>query len=171
MLSMQMMSAFRSVFVLVIAFGLAVLDLSAAATKKENPSTPQLWAEWVEPDFPFFSSILDARAAGEGFPTNDLTPRAVVLNLRHNLWMSSNTALLRIACLWQGEKGKPPVTPNALAPKSYHLSGGKTPGGQFPAPEPVGKVWLANAIYPGWQVLKSADDQPSFPAPREPAPS
>lgn len=38
--------------------------------------------------------------------------------------------------------------------------------GQFPAPEPVGQVWLANGIYPGWQ---GADV--SLKDPREPAPS
>lgn len=150
------------------------LGVDAAAKKSTKPTAstePSQWAEWVEPEFPFFSSVLDARKAGENFPTNNLTPRGIVMNLGHNLWACFDTDLLRIACVWQGEEGKPPVTPNALAPKSYHLSGGKTPGGQFPAPEPVGKVWLANGIYPGWQVLKSPDAKPSLDDPREPAPS
>ena len=43
----------------------------------------------------------------------------------------------------------------------------KTPGGQSPAPEPDGKVWLANGIYPGWQ----SGTSPAFEDPREPAPS
>jgi glucose/arabinose dehydrogenase/mono/diheme cytochrome c family protein len=127
------------------------------------PAAPSPWAEWVEKDFPFFSSILDARQAGGGFPTNNLTPRGLVLNLGHDVWACFDTDLLRVAAIWQG-KG---VTPNALAPKSYHLSGGKTPGGQFPAPQPEGKVWLANGIYPGWQV----GDKLSLTDPREPAPS
>ncbi|MGH9163319.1 MAG: DUF6797 domain-containing protein, partial [Vicinamibacteraceae bacterium] len=59
------------------------------------------------------------------------------------------------------------MTPRALAPGSYHAPDRKTKGGQFPAPEPDGKVWLANGIYPGWQ----SGARPSFGDPREPAPS
>lgn len=129
------------------------------------------WGDWVEKDFPFFSSVVDARDVGEGFPKDNLTPRGLILNLGHNLWACFDIDLLRIACIWEGEEGKPPVTPVALAPGSYHVAGQKTKDGQDDLPKPIGKVWLANGIYPGWQVLKSADDQPSFTDPREPGPS
>lgn len=128
------------------------------------------WADWIEPDFPFFSSVLDARNVGEGFPKDNLTPRGIILNLGHNLWACFDTDLLRIACIWQGEEGKPPVTQNALAPGSYHIAGQKTKDGEEDLPQPIGKVWLANGIYPGWQVLKSPDDKLSFIDPREPGP-
>ncbi len=59
---------------------------------------------------------------------------------------------------------------NGLAPGSYHIAGQKTKDGQEDIPKPVGKVWLANGIYPGWQVLKSPEDKPSFTDPREPGP-
>src|SRR5215217_429346 len=36
-----------------------------AQARTAAPRTP--WADWVEPDFPFFSSVLDARRAG-GLP-------------------------------------------------------------------------------------------------------
>ncbi len=125
------------------------------------------WSDWVEKDFPFFSSVLDARDIGEGFPKDNLTPRGLILNLGHDLWACFDTDLLRISCIWQG-KG---VTPVALAPGSYHIAGQKTKDGQDNLPKPDGKVWLANGIYPGWQVLKSPDDKPSFVDPREPGPS
>ena len=48
--------------------------------------------------------------------------------------------------MWRGKA----VTPKALAPGSYHEPDRKTQGGQSP-PEPDGKVWMANGIYPGWQ--------------------
>lgn len=128
------------------------------------------WAEWVEPDFPFFSSVLDARAIGEGFPKDNLTPRGLILNLGHNMWACFDTDLLRIACIWQGEEGKPPVAQTALAPGSYHIAGQKTKDGEDDLPTPIGKVWLANGLYPGWQVLKSEDDKPSFTDPRSPTP-
>ena len=49
---------------------------------------------------------------------------------------------------------------------SYHEPDRKTPGGQSPAPEPDGRTFAANGIYPGWQ----AGARPSFDDPREPAP-
>ena len=45
------------------------------------------WADWVEPDFPFFSSVLDARRAGAGLPENNLTPRGLMLNLGRGYWV------------------------------------------------------------------------------------
>jgi mono/diheme cytochrome c family protein len=120
------------------------------------------WADWIEPDFPFFSSVLDARRAGLG-PTNNLTPRGLVLNLGRGYWVGFDVDLLRISAMWRGNG----VTPKALAPGSYHTPDRKTPGGQFPAPEPAGQVWIANGIYPGWQ----SGARPSFQDPREAAPS
>jgi mono/diheme cytochrome c family protein len=120
------------------------------------------WADWVEPDFPFFSSVVDARAAGLGHADN-LSPRALVLNLGNGGWAAFDTDLLRIAAIWTGTG----LSPNALAPGSYLRPDRKTPGGQTPAPEPVGTVWVANGIYPGWQL----GERPSFADPREPAPT
>ncbi|MDZ4401416.1 cytochrome c [Prosthecobacter sp.] len=86
-----------------------------------------------------------------------------MLNLGHECWVCFDTDLLRIAAVWRG-KG---VTDKALAPGSYLDAGRKTPGGQFPAPQPDGKQWIANGIYPGWQT----GDRIGRDDPREPAPS
>lgn len=145
---------------------LLALVLSLQSVAAQQPAAAP-WGDFVEPDFPFFSSVLDAREAGEGLPKDNLTPRGLILNLGHNLWACFDTDLLRLACVWQGEPGKPPVTPDALASGSYHVAGQKTKDGQEYLPKPVGQVWLANGIYPGWQV----GDKPSFTDPREPAPS
>ena len=145
------------------------LLLSPAAGHPRQAASPEPrqemagWADWVEPDFPFFSSVLDARRAGPGFPADNLTPRGLMLNLGRGHWVGFDTDLLRVAAMWRG-KG---VTPKALAPGSYLVPDRKTPGGQFPAPEPDGEVWLANGIYPGWQT----GARPSAADPREPAPS
>lgn len=144
-----------------------ILAASLSAQKSGTAATPSPWGDFVEKDFPFFSSVLDCRDLGEGFPKDNLTPRGLILNLGHNLWACFDTDLFRIACIWEGEEGKPPVTPEALAPGSYHIAGQKTKDGQDFLPKPIGKVWLANGIYPGWQV----GEQPSFTDPREPAPS
>ncbi len=131
-------------------------DLSA-------PAAALTTANWVEPDFPFFSSVVDARRAGAAFPSDNLTPRALVLRVGSDVWAAFDVDLIRVAAIWRGTG----VTPVALAPGSYHHPDKKTPGGQSPLPEPDGPVWLANGIYPGWQIGKTV----SLADPREPAPS
>jgi cytochrome c551/c552 len=133
----------------------------ALAEAEHLPSGP--WADWVEKDFPFFSSVLDARKEGPISPANNLTPRGLILNLGHDCWACFDTDLLRISAIWEG-KG---VTPEALAPLSYHDAGLKTLDGQTKLPKPDGRIWLANGIYPGWQI----GDRASAVDPREPAPT
>jgi glucose/arabinose dehydrogenase/mono/diheme cytochrome c family protein len=147
----------------VIALMLASGVSHAAESKKAKAATAPDFAEWVEPNFPFFSSVLDARKAGEAFPKNNLTPRGIILNLGRDCWACFDPDLLRVAAVWRGRG----VTPTALAPGSYHEISRKTPGGQVGLPQPDGKMWLANGIYPGWQT----GTQLSLDDPREPAPS
>lgn len=127
------------------------------------PAAATEWGPWLEPDAPFFSSVLDARQAGEGLPADNLSPRALVLPAGPGQWVAFDPDLLRLAAVWQGAG----VTPSALAPGSYHVPDKKTPGGQTALPAPDGTVWLATGIYPGWQTA----DTPMFDDPREPAPS
>ncbi|MGH9309346.1 MAG: hypothetical protein ACRD1U_08235, partial [Vicinamibacterales bacterium] len=101
-----------------IACPLAVLVgiASSEPSPQRTPVAAPSWADWVEPDFPFFSSVLDARTAGAGLPADNLSPRAIILNLGNGLWAAFDTDLVRVAAMWRG-KG---VTPVALAPGSYH---------------------------------------------------
>lgn len=127
------------------------------------PASAPAWAEWVEPDFPFFSSVIDARRAGDGFPGANLTPRGVVMRIGPGQWAGFDVDLLRVAAVWRGRG----VTPVALAPGSYTRPDRKTPGGQSPLPQPDGEVLVANGIYAGWQ----SGPRVSLTDPREPAPS
>lgn len=136
---------------------------SGSSPQRTMPVVAPSWADWVEPDFPFFSSVLDARKAGAGLPADNLSPRAIVLNLGNGLWAAFDTDLVRVAAMWRG-KG---VTPVALAAGSYHAPDRKTEPGQSALPQPDGRVWIANGIYPGWQ----PGARPSLSDPREPAPS
>lgn len=163
-------------FVLLFSIALPLCGKDKPAPKpRDNKETEALeaarakspYAEWTEPDLPFFSSVLDARDLGEGWPKDNLTPRGLILNLGHDIWACFDTDLLRISLIWQGEPGKPPVTQVALAPGSYHLAGQKTKDGQEFLPKPIGKPWIASGIYPGWQV----GEKPSFTDPRDPAPT
>src|SRR3954451_8500857 len=157
-----MNSSLKAAVVSVIA-GLVLSDTGLtqrffAQERQTVTSTP-----WVESNFPFFSSIVDARKAGVGFPADNLTPRGIVVRVGPETWAAFDVDLLRISAIWRG-KG---VTPVALAPGSYNHPDRKTPGGQSPLPEPDGAVWLANGIYPGWQI----GDDVSLVDSREPAPS
>ncbi len=150
-----------------IAIVIGLVAAVAAGTRLPayygNQKPADTFGDWIEPDFPFFSSIVDARKAGPGFPTNNLTPRALVVRIGPRTWAAFDVDLLRIAAIWRGNG----VTPVALAPGSYHHPDRKTPGGQSVLPEPDGSVWLANGIYPGWQTGETV----AFTDPREPAPS
>ncbi len=157
-------------FLIFLASVAALAAAEPTAPKKKNatraalaPSADSARAAWVEPDFPFFSSVLDARKAGADLPADNLTPRGIILNLGRGCWACFDPDLLRVAAVWQGAG----VKPTALAPGSYHDVSRKTPGGQVDLPTPEGTVWAANGIYPGWQ----AGDQFSLDDPREPAPS
>jgi mono/diheme cytochrome c family protein len=152
----------RSALALVACMCCLASGSAQKATETELRRAAQ-WADWVEPDFPFFSSVIDAGRAGAGFPARNLTPRGLVLKIGRDQWVGFDTDLLRIAAIWRG-KG---VTPTALAPGSYHQPDKKTAVGQTALPAPDGKVWLANGIYPGWQI----GDRPALIDPREPAPS
>ena len=147
---------------LLLAVSVPPRAASVAVQPQQATAATARWADWVEPDFPFFSSVVDARAAGLGHADN-LSPRALVLNLGHGCWAAFDTDLLRVAAIWNG----PGLSAAALAPGSYLRPDKKTPGGQTPAPEPLGSVWVANGIYPGWQL----GERPSFSDPREPAPT
>src|SRR5256885_10122122 len=83
--------------------GFALAGVHAAETKKaKTPKAPRVpkvtnaiqLADWVEPDFPFFSSVLDARKAGATLPANNLTPRGIILNLSRDCWACFDPDLL-----------------------------------------------------------------------------
>ena len=138
-------------------------DLDAAAPGKTVVSD----ASWVEADFPFFSSILDARKAGVGLPADNLAPRGLVLNLGQDCWACFDPDLLRMTMIWRGAG----VTPTALAPGSYHDIARKTPGGQTNLPRPDGRPWIATGIYPGGaegESLSLTDQRSPAPSPQEP---
>jgi glucose/arabinose dehydrogenase/cytochrome c553 len=147
--------------------GLAILFAAITATTSLHAAAPGKTvvsdAPWVEADFPFFSSILDARKAGLGLPADNLAPRGIVLNLGLGCWACFDPDLLRFTMIWQGAG----VTPTALAPGSYQDISRKTPGGQTNLPRPDGRPWIATGTYPGGNEGESL----SLTDPREPAPS
>jgi mono/diheme cytochrome c family protein len=136
-----------------------------------NLSTPGDWAPWLEKDFPFFSSVLDARRAGGEFPKDNLVPRALILNLGQDVWAAYDTDLLRMALVWKAEPGKAPVTEESMSTISYINATRKVDKGQKDAPKPIGRPILANGLYEGWKVVGSAGGKLVFSDPREPGPT
>ncbi len=134
----------------------------AAEVEASQMRTLTNWAAFVEADFPFFSSVLDARGLGDGWPTNNLTPRGLILNLRNDCWACFDTELLRMSAIWQGAG----VTPVSLSQGSYNDPGHKAPEGQEKLPRIAGELWMATGIYPGWQ----SGEQSSLSDPRESGP-
>ena len=152
---------------MITRFSLVLLSLTfalqpvSAAKKKQSEARVTPYAEWIEPDFPFFSSTLDARDNEHELLKNNLTPRGIILNLGNDCWACFDIDLLRMSAMWHGKA----VTEDGLAQKSYHPWGSKTRGGML-APKPLGKPFIANGIYPGWQV----GEKPKLVDPRTPAP-
>src|SRR5690606_30780238 len=131
----------------------------------EINSSSSPWAGFVEPDFPFFSSVLDARGL-PNLPEDNLTPRGLVLNLGHNCWACFDLDLLRVSAVWRGNA----VTPVSMSQGSWHVAGKKAPEGQNDLPRVDGHAWLATGIYPGWQTGAApslADPRDRSPDPRE----
>src|SRR2546426_5204327 len=146
------------------AFGLFVSAIvsPAAETSTNLEGKQPIWADFVETNFPFFSSVLDARKLAHDLPADNLTPRGIILNPGSDCWACFDTDLLRMSAVWVG----PGISPASMSQGSYHSPGTKAPEGQNSLPQIVGTPWLANGVYPGWQ----AGEQFSLADPREPAP-
>jgi len=148
----------RLALALALSIGLAATSVPTA--QRGGPTKPSPWADVVESDFPFFSATLDARSLGPGWPADNLTPRALVLNLGQGLWACFDVDLLRVSALWAGSG----ITPLGMAQGSYHDPGFKAPEGQRALPRIAGTPWMATGLYPGWQ----AGSAPVETDPRDP---
>lgn len=123
---------------------------------------PSRWSNYLEADARYFSSVIDARRSGAPSTTNNLTPRGLVLRAGTNLWVAFDVDLLRVAAVWQGAG----LSPVSMSEGSYHVAGVKAPEGQGALPSPVGRVLLANGVYPGWQLgdaIREEDPRPPAP--------
>src|ERR1051326_2220712 len=72
-------------------FSLVSVVMSRAAEPSANLSEQSNWADFVETNFPFFSSALDARKLGRELPADNLTPRGIILNLGSDCWACFDT--------------------------------------------------------------------------------
>src|SRR5699024_9963592 len=116
------------------------------------------FAPFVEPDFPFITTTVDARKLGPAFPDDNVVPRCLALQLGEQAYACFDTDMLRWAVAWTGDF-LPMVTMAQISYRDFHNKDNKIP-------EPLGTPQIATGLYPGWMGAN-----PSFTDPRPPAPN
>ncbi|HWK59670.1 MAG TPA: DUF6797 domain-containing protein [Parapedobacter sp.] len=97
---------------------------------------------FIEPDFPFVSTYLDARGLGDHFPKNNVVSRGLMVNLGDSAYMCFDRDLLRWSVAWTGD----------------YLNGGMLPHVSYDdffnkkayIPKIAGQPAFASGLYPGW---------------------
>ncbi|MFH5883030.1 DUF6797 domain-containing protein [Halalkalibaculum sp. DA3122] len=145
---------------LVLSF---VILLAGCGTGDEEILTeqnfdPEDLAPFVEPEFPFITTSVDARELGPGFPADNITPRCLALRLGSEAYACFDTDMLRWSVAWTGDF-LPMVTMGQISYRDFHNKDNEIP-------LIAGNPKIATGLYPGWM---GAD--PGFSDPRPPAPN
>jgi mono/diheme cytochrome c family protein/glucose/arabinose dehydrogenase len=139
----------------------AALALGAvAALWRPGSASPQErpFGDFVERDFPYFVTTLDAGRTGAPFPQRNLAVRCVVLMLGNESYACFDTDLLRLSAAWRG--GFMSLT--TMAQVSYNEPFNKN----NQIPRVLGTPVVANGMYAGWTA-----GTPSFTDPRPAGPN
>ena len=139
---------------------------AAAQTKESVGKTPTEswpWRQFIESDFPFFSTTLDARVTSEKGREEDLVPRAIVFPLAADCFLAYDVDLLRVIAVWKA--GELPLVHANLAVNSYPYSSNKVKPGTKRLPRPNGQVWIRNGVCAGvgTGVPRILDPRPDLP--------
>lgn len=138
---------------------LAAAPILAAVLAGRAPAASDgPFADFIEPDFPFITSTVDARPLGAAFSPGNVATRGLVVQLGNGGWALFDPDLLRMAAAWTGDA----VSLTTMAQISYQEPGNKN--NQIPTI--LGKPVFTTGIYPGW----TAGD-PDFRDPRAPGPN
>ncbi len=133
---------------------LALLTSPLVAEDQKSP-----WGDFVEKDFPFFGTVLDARELkGQWAPETEtnLVPRGIVLQLEHGVYACFDPDMLRLALVWQEDEEGNLLSMNGMAAGSYHEAGKKAPGGQARLPHPEGNPLVSSGLFPGCRIASEA---------------
>ena len=115
----------------------AALWRPGSASTQERP-----FGDFVERDFPYFVTTLDAGKVGATFPQRNLAVRCVVLMLGNDSYACFDTDLLRLSAAWRGEF----MSLTTMAQVSYNEPFNKN--NQIPRVR--GTPIVANGMYAGW---------------------
>lgn len=124
----------------------------------EQVFNPEHIAPFVEPDFPFITTSVDARELGPAFPDDNITPRCLALRLGEEAFACFDTDMLRWSAAWTGEF-LPMVTMAQISYRDFHNKNNEIP-------EISGEPKIATGLYPGW-----SGSNPEFTDPRPSAPN
>lgn len=152
---------FSGVTLLLLIFILSVAGCSVddGPVITENNFQELELADFVEPDFPFITTSLDARQLGDGFPADgNVTPRCLALLLAEDAYACFDTDMLRWSAAWTGDF-LPMVTMAQISYRDFFNKDNQIP-------YPLGQPKIATGVYPGWSA-----GEPDFTDPRPPAPN
>lgn len=113
---------------------------------------------FVEPDFPFITTMLDAGGLSTQVPARNLTVRGIVIQLGDSTYACFDPDLLRYSVAWRGRF----MSLTTMAQASYHEPNHKSNR----LPRVLGSPIVATGIYPGW-----LGAEPVFADPRPPGPN
>lgn len=111
---------------------------------RENNFDSLEFAGFVEEEFPFITTSIDARHIGPHFPEENYAPRTLALQLGDSASLSFDTDLLRWAVAWTGDF----ISMTGMAQISYDDPFNK----ENRIPEILGEPQIATGVYAGWSV-------------------
>lgn len=113
---------------------------------------------FVEPDFPFITTTVNAQGLAPFMPERNVAVRGIALQLGNGAYASFDPDLLRMSAGWTGGF----VSMSTMAQVSYDQPNNK----QNEIPRVLGEPVFGTGLYPGW-----AGAEPSFSDPRPPGPN
>lgn len=142
-------SILNSIFIIICAVfsvGIILAGCSSGETEEDVITSQELNAEelapFVEPDFPFITTSVDARELGESFPEDNVTPRCLAIRLGTEAYSCFDTDMLRWSAAWTGDF----IAMVNMAQISYHDFHNK----DNEIPTIQGDPKIATGVYPGW---------------------
>ena len=130
----------------------------SASIQERQERQERPFGDFVERDFPYFVTTLDAGKVGGPFPQRNLAVRCVVVALGNESYACFDTDLLRLSAAWRG--GFMSLT--TMAQVSYNEPFNKN----NQIPRVLGTPVVANGMYAGWMA-----GTPSFADPRPAGPN
>jgi len=150
-------------YLITLALVATTVATRAADGQQQAVENAVPWASWIEPEFPFFSTVVDARSTEPETAMDNLTARALVFPLGPDCLLAYDVDLLRVAIVWT--PNEVPFKNGGMAVNSYPYQGVKVKGGLDALPQPQGEIWFQNGIYSGVGLgpPQITDPRPSLP--------
>ncbi|MCC5938197.1 MAG: c-type cytochrome [Lunatimonas sp.] len=149
---------------------LLLILILTAGCKQQEPEITQVdfdqveFGDFVEPDFPYITTSIDARELGSGFPTDNISARALAIKVGDRAYASFDPDMLRWTVAWTGDF-LPMVTMAQISYNSFYDKNNKIP-------RILGDPHFATGQYPGWLSGRSPefiDPRPANPYPGAPS--